>query len=371
MNVPLRDRAPALPVGQTRLAIADCDLHLGPPDLSGLFPFLAQRWRHYIQTYGVTHRIGWKDGGPAYPKAAPFAARRDAFPPDGAPPGTNLAFTRTQHLDAFNVQLGLINPPTPSQSPTNGPLANALATAWNDWQIESLVRPEPRLRASVVVNYEDPVAAVAEIERCAGQAGFGHVLFLSRIAEPLGAPKYLPILEAATAARLPVAMHAFGFAGRAPTSGGWPSFYLEDMVAHANAFQAHLASMVCNGVFERLPGFRFVMIEGGFGWLPSFCWRLDKLYHRMRDELPHVSRLPSEAIRAQVWTTTQPMEEPTHKVHLADLLDWIGWDRLLFASDYPHWDFDNPDLVLPAGLTEAQRYNVMIGNALALYGSNA
>jgi predicted TIM-barrel fold metal-dependent hydrolase len=166
-------------------------------------------------------------------------------------------------------------------------------------------------------------------------------------------------------------MHAFGFAGRAPTPGGWPSFYLEDMVAHANAFQAHLASLVLEGVFERLPDLRFIMIEGGFGWLPSFCWRLDKLFHRMRDEVPHVTRLPSETIRAQVWTTTQPMEEPTtRKAHLTDLLDWIGWDRLLFASDYPHWDFDNPELVLPPGLTEAQRHAVFIGNVLALYGSN-
>ena len=372
MNVQVRDRAPVPPVPpvpQTRLAIADCDLHLGPADLAGLSPWLPARWRRHIATYGTAHRIGWQDGAPAYPKAAPFAARRDAFPPDGTPPGTNLDFTRRQHLDPFNVQLGLINPPQPSQSFMNGDLGNAISTAWNHWQIEMLVRPEPRLRASVVVNYEDPAAAVAEIERCAVVAGFGHVLLLSRTAEPLGARKYYPILEAATEAGLPVAMHAFGFAGHAPTAAGWPSFYLEDMVAHANAFQAHLASLVLNGVFERLPDLRFVMIEGGFGWLPSFCWRLDKLYHRMQDEVPHVTRLPSEAIRRQVWTTTQPMEEPFHKPHLTDLLDWIGWDRLLFASDYPHWDFDSPDHVLPPGLTDAQRHGVYIGNAQALYGA--
>ena len=67
------------------------------------------------------------------------------------------------------------------------------------------------------------------------------------------------------------------------------------MVGHAQGFQAHLTSLVIEGAFERLPEPpRFVMIEGGFGWLPSLCWRLDKLWRRLADETPHLKRLPSE-----------------------------------------------------------------------------
>ena len=173
MNVEVRDRAPPPQAQQSRLAIADCDLHLGPRSLDDLRPFLSSRIQHHIDTYGMAHRIGWQNGEPAYPKSAPFAARRDAFPPNGGPPGSDLEFTRRQHLDPFNVQLGLINPPQPSQNFMNANLGNAMSRAFNEWQIEALVRPEPRLRASIVVNYEDPPAAVAEIERCAGIAGFG------------------------------------------------------------------------------------------------------------------------------------------------------------------------------------------------------
>ena len=366
MNIQVRD-LPAQDV-QSRLAIADCDLHLGPRSNKDLYPYLSRRWIDYIETYGTSHRIAYQDGNPSYPKSAPFAARRDAFPPNGAPPGTDLDFTRLQHLDRYNVQLGLINPPLPSQSFMNFDLGSAMCHALNQWQIDALVRPEPRLRASVTINYEDPVAAVREIERCATIPGFGHVMFMSRIAAPLGQRQYFPILEAAVAAGFPVAMHAFGFAGHKPTAAGWPSFYLEDMVAHANAFQAHLASMVVEGVFERLPKLRFLMIEGGFGWLPSFCWRLDKLVKRLTGDGPPLSRLPSEYIRDQVWATTQPMEEPPHKPHALDLIEWIGWDRLLFASDYPHWDFDNPDSVLPFPVTETQRRGFYYDNARALYG---
>jgi predicted TIM-barrel fold metal-dependent hydrolase len=369
MNVEVRDIRAAAPAAASRLAIADCDLHLGPRSTKELFPFLSARWRHHIETYGLTHCTAYQDGAPAFPKSAPMAARRDAWAPNGSPPGTDLAFIRSQHLDAFNVQLGLINPPQPSQNFMNADLGNAMSRAINDWQIEALVRPEPRLRASIVVNYEDPAAAVEEIERCAGVPGFGHVLLMSRTSAPLGQRRYFPIFAAAAAANIPVAMHAFGFAGHPSTSSGWPSFYLEDMLSHAQSFQAHLTSLVFEGVFARLPNLRFVMIEGGFGWLPSLSWRLDKLWARMRDEVPQVTRPPSEYIRQQLWLTTQPMEEPEPREHVLDAIEWIGWDRLLYASDYPHWDFDDPDHALPLRVSEARRQQFFFDNAQAVYGS--
>ena len=43
------------------------------------------------------------------------------------------------------------------------------------------------------------------------------------------------------------------------------------------------------------------------------------------------------------------MEDPERRDHLFDVIDWIGWNKLLFATDYPHWDFDEPSRVLPAG----------------------
>jgi hypothetical protein len=46
---------------------------------------------------------------------------------------------------------------------------------------------------------------------------------------------------------------------------------------------------------------------------------------------------------------------------------WIGFDRLLFASDYPHWDFDDPVMAVPASLTPAQRRMIFAGNARSVY----
>ena len=60
-----------------------------------------------------------------------------------------------------------------------------------------------------------------------------------------------------------------------------------------------------------------------------------------------------------------PSREPEH---LIDTMSWVGWDRIMFASDYPHWDFDDPFLALPPSLTEEQRRMIYAGNAKKLYG---
>jgi predicted TIM-barrel fold metal-dependent hydrolase len=63
------------------------------------------------------------------------------------------------------------------------------------------------------------------------------------------------------------------------------------------------------------------------------------------------------------------MEEPGRPEHFHQLLDELGGaDRLLFATDYPHWDFDEPSRVLPAGVSDANREAFYLGNAKKLYG---
>ena len=96
-----------------------------------------------------------------------------------------------------------------------------------------------------------------------------------------------------------------------------------------HSFQAQIASLVLEGVFEHDPRFKMVMIEGGFAWLPMLAWRLDKAWERMRDEVPECRRPPSEYIREHLWFTTQPMEEPEQPEHLRDTIDWIGWDKII------------------------------------------
>jgi uncharacterized protein len=192
-------------------------------------------------------------------------------------------------------------------------------------------------------------------------------MMLSRSSEALGRKRYWPIYQAAVEAGLPVGIHAFGYSGWAMTNGGWPSFYIEEVSEHATSAQAVVSSMVMEGLFERYRDLKIVMIECGFGWLPALGWRLDKHWKRMRDEVPHLTRAPSEYIREHFYTSTQPMEETDDPTHVLDAMRWIGFDRILFASDYPHWDFDDPVMAIPPSLTDEQRRMVFAANARAVY----
>jgi len=368
MNVDVLSRPAASRPAASRLAIADGDIHPARKKPSDIYPYLEKRWQTHLETFGLRFRHGFQYG-PAYPKGQPLACRRDATPPGGGKPGCDLDFLRAQLLDAHNVQLGILNPLSPSgQGFQDTEFSIAFCRAVNDWQVAEWTSREPRLKASVVVPYEDGPAAAAEIDRRAGDKNFAQVLLLSRTAEPLGNRRYWPIYEAAVRAGLPVGVHAFGYGGSAISAGGWPSFYIEEMNGHAQCSQALLTSMVIEGVFERFPDLRLVLIESGFAWLPPLAWRLDKHFLRLRAETPHLRRLPSEYIRDQVWLTTQPVEEPTTRSQLLDSIEWIGWDRLIFATDYPHWDFDDPAHVLPLPIPEARRRAFFFDNAAALYG---
>lgn len=352
----------------TRLAIADCDIHQSPRlGMKGLFPYLEKRWQEHLETFGPLPKQAFETG-PAYPKGQPDASRRDAWPPNGGRPGSDLDFMRTHHLDPHNITLGVLNMIRPHPGGfQNIFLSDALCQAMNRWQVAEWTQPEPRLKGSILVPYEDGEASAQEIARWAGHPDYVQVLLLSRTAEPAGQKRYWPIYRAAAEAGLPVGIHAFGFGGYPSSGGGWPSYYIEDMVGHAQSCQNMLTSMVFEGIFERFPTLKIVLIEAGFAWLPALCWRLDKLWQRLRAETPHLKRPPSEYIRDHVWLTTQPMEEPAVKPQVLDTIDWIGWDRLVFATDYPHWDYDDPNHVLPAGVDARRRRDFFLNNATRLY----
>ncbi len=350
-----------------RLCVIDCDIHpkTGMEDLK---PFLAKHWWDTLDTFGARPRHGFASGFP-YPKSQPQAARRDAWPPGGGLPGSDLKFMRDQLLDFYDLDYGIMNFLSPTgQGFQNSDLSVAMAYAANEAAKVKWTGPDKRLKASIVVPYEDGAESAKEIVRLAGQPDYPQVQMLSRTSELAGKKRYWPIYEAASENGLPVSFHVFGYSGWPSTSGGWASYYIEEMSEHSTSCQSLLASLVIEGVFERFPKLKVVLIEAGFGWLPSLAYRLDRNWKRLRAETPHLKRAPSEYIRDHVYVTTQPMEETEKPSHLIDTMGWIGMDRILFATDYPHWDFDDPRHALPAGLTPAQRRMVLSENARKLYG---
>jgi predicted TIM-barrel fold metal-dependent hydrolase len=97
-------------------------------------------------------------------------------------------------------------------------------------------------------------------------------------------------------------------------------------------------------------------------------WRLDAEWKALRTEVPWVTRRPSDYLRDHVRFSTQPLERPEDDRDCLQMLVLMDAEHLLmFSSDYPHWDFDDPFVSLPPSLTDAQRQAVYAGNARALY----
>ena len=276
---------------------------------------------------------------------------------------------REDYLDPYNVAFGVLNPGSPASRALNLELGAALATATNDWVIEEWLDPDPRLRASLIVANEDPVSACTEIRRCAGDGRFVQVMFMGRTQEPMGRRKYWPIYEACAEHGLQIASHAFGGYGNPITGAGHASYYIEDHLGPAQAAQANITSLVVEGVFKRF-GLKFVSVENAMAWVPPLCWRLDAAWQLMADEVPELDRPPSEIIAEHVYVCTQPIEEPPRRRDLDTMFEHYGamTRNVLLASDYSHWDGDDPHVVLTASLPAELQARIRYDNAAELYG---
>jgi hypothetical protein len=346
----------------TRPALIDCDHHNELDSDADLYPYLPERWLQHAQTYGMR-----SPAGGYYPRFMPH--REDARPPSGRKSGSDARFTVRQFLDPENVAYAMLIPLSGVGSQQNLAFGAALATAVNEWQVAEWLEVDPRFRASIAISFEDPAAAVAEIERRAADKRFVQVQFSGRPHEPMGRRKYWPIYEACAKHGLHVISHAFGSYGQPITGAGWPSYYVEEHVGPSQAVQANIVSMVLEGVFEQFP-VRVISVENGFGWLPSLCWRMDAAWHLLKSEVPHLKHAPSEYVRGHVYASTQPMEEPHRPQHFLQLLEQYGdlVDHILFASDYPHWDYDHPDQAFPVNLPHELQQKIYFDNAAKLYG---
>jgi hypothetical protein len=184
---------------------------------------------------------------------------------------------------------------------------------------------------------------------------------------PLGRRHWWPVFAAAQRHKLALGIHPGSTYRQSLTSLGWPTFYIEDYTAYAQAFQSQLGSLICEGVFTKFPGLKVVLLESGVTWLPSFLWRLSKFWRGVRSEVPWLDRSPADIVRDHVRLTITPFDAPSDPDVVERLIGHLGSDEiLLYASDYPHWQFDGEDAI-PPGVPEALRRKLLVDNPLATY----
>ncbi len=348
-----------------RIPIIDCDVHHQFDDVSVLFPYLPRHYVEYIQDFGTMMP------GLGYTNMPGHGARHDLWVDADVNPATVPAVCIEKHLDRYQIDIAIL---------TGGPYAAAVhpdvdyaaayCRAFNDWTLDHWVSKDPRFRASIHIAPTDPAQAVAEIERLAPRPDFVQVMMPAGARLPFGNRFYHPIYAACERHGLPLCVH-FGAEGAGiaapPTAAGYPSYYLEMRMARPQIAMAHTVSLICEGVFEKFPNFHFLFIEHDFFWVPGLMWHMDGDWTSVRDYTPWVKKLPSEYLRKHIRFGSQPMPNTPSRDDLAHLLAWMWADEtLVFASDYPHWDWDEPSTFL-AGFPRELRRAVMYENARQLY----
>ena len=311
------------------------------------------------------------------PAMSPRAEFRIPWPGgSNRPQIVETAAAMRSELDALHVNEAVLFPDhLLSLAMVRDPaFAVALAHAYNDWLADRWLRHEPTLRGAVVIPPQDPAAGAAEIRRHAANRGFVCAyLPASGLKILYGHELYDPVYEAAAETGLPLAIHS--------VEAVYPAFpfQLEQFrtalavhsLAHPLAMVANIVSMLETAVPVRLPDVRFAFMEAGTGWVPWLANRLDKEYIERRREVPLLQERPSHYMRGFFYGT-QPIEEPEQRTDIVKQFDLFdGENTAMFASDWPHHDFDHTQFVFGLPFSPDARRKIMGLNAARFFSLEA
>ena len=248
--------------------------------------------------------------------------------------------------------------------------ATTLARAYNRWLHERWLTEERSLKGALVVAPQNPEAGARDIAAYAGGSEFACVyLPASGLKTLYGDERYDPVYVAASEAGLPVVIHS--------VETVYPAFpfQLEQFrtslavhaLAHPLSMVANLVSMIETGVPVRHPELKIGFMEAGTAWIPFIANRLDKEYIERRREVPLLQERPSRTMR-RFYYGTQPIEEPERRADLVSLFELFdGEHRAMFASDWPHHDFDHPQHVFGLPFSAQARRRIMGLNAAEFF----
>jgi predicted TIM-barrel fold metal-dependent hydrolase len=242
-----------------------------------------------------------------------------------------------------------------------------IAYAYNRWFAERFCTEEPRIKFFPFLPFRDPDMSLRIVREFAGKPGVVGFLVTSLRYDPVHHNKYMRLYAELESMGYPIAFHA----GPTWDNDDWMATMNRFISVHAISFVhcniVHMTNWIINGIPERFPALKTIWIESGLAWVPYLMQRLDHEFLKRTNEAPLLTRLPSEYMR-EMYYTSQPMEKD-HLDLLESTFGAINADsQLLYASDWPHWDFDLPSSIfdLPF-LSEQGKRNILGENARKLF----
>jgi uncharacterized protein len=285
------------------------------------------------------------------------------------PPGLHRQVQLTQRaMDAMGIDYMVVFP-TPMLSLGMHPQADAevaLGNAYNRWLIENILPQDKRQKALLYLPFNDPEASVETVERFADAPGVVGFSVTSTRHKPVWHNSYMRLYSVLQETGKPLGFHA-GFTWGDPSFAQLNRFIGMHSLSFTHFNMVHMTNWVLNGLPERFPKLKVIWIESGLAWVPFLMQRLDSEYMMRTSECPLLKRRPSEYMQ-EMYYTSQPLERTNMKLTQATMEAMRAETQLLYASDWPHWDFDAPSSItrLPF-LDEHAKRNILGLNAARLF----
>lgn len=305
------------------------------------------------------------------PDESPFREK-----PDGSPVNEHRDLAtdpreRLRDMDRDEIERGMLFPSAGLYLPSveEEAYAVALCRAYNNWLYDYCAADRRRLMGVGVIPVQEINAAVEESRRVILELKFKALFVRPNPVKgrTLDDPYYDPLYKTIQELGVPLMIHE-GSGAYLPTAGAdrFPGqWFFTHTVSHP--FEQMLASLslICKGTLEKHPDLQVVFLESGAGWLPYWLWRMDEHQEILPFQVPWLKLKPSEYFRRQCYTSFEPDED-----HLGEAIAAIGADRVLFASDYPHWDAKlsgSPQAVIErTDLSSETKKKIMGENAVKL-----
>ncbi|GIW40818.1 MAG: amidohydrolase [Candidatus Binatia bacterium] len=280
---------------------------------------------------------------------------------------------RLEDMDAEGIDVAVLFPSIGLYvSETNDPkLLAALCRAYNDWLADYCRHAPDRLVGVALLPLLDVEESIRELERATEKLGFRGAFFRPNpyANRAIHDAAYEPLWDCAATLGVPVTVHE-GLSDSMPTLGRerFSNAAMLHVLSHPFEQMAACAGLILTGVLERHPSLRVAFLESGSGWLPYWLERMDSHWETWRKVLPPLRHRPSEYFRRQCVISTEPDDDVVRAV-----VEYVGDDSIVWASDYPHPDAHFPGAVTKtlesmAGLSADTRRKILATNAARLYG---
>ena len=274
---------------------------------------------------------------------------------------------RLRDLDAWGIEIQVLFSSIFIQETTEDPrFEAALMRSYNTWMAKRCAERPDRLKWAAAIPLRDIPAAVAEVHRARALGAVGLMIGGTAGSRLLHHRELDPFYAAVSEEDLPLCVHcSWSLPGLTEVS---EDLYSADMLGFTLPILMGFHSLVGCGVMDRFPKLRVGFLEAGSEWLPYWIGRMDH-YHgvsRSNGWGRYAARKPSEYLKdGRLWVTCEAEESL-----LAQVIDLIGEDHILFEGDMPHAEARDTGIKTlrdRTDLSERLKRKILRDNALAFY----